>query len=271
MNRGYNFLGIDEGKKNLLKADTNSCSIHWNISISDYPLSRDIQRLDEETVLIGYDKGYYICETSSGRILHDCRKWNKVTSVRRLRDGTTLITGLDLEDREGVCVLILDSTDRILDIKTRTGDYVRLMRPGQGDTFFFCTNDRIIETDQELSTIRSFQSKGFRHAWMPRILSDGTILISAGYGAFMARFTKDAEVLQTFGRKKDLPAEIKPNFYASFDIAEDGNILVANWQGHGPKKGHKGRQLICFSSEGDYLNAWSFPDDVSSLQGLLLL
>lgn len=271
MSLNYRFLGIDEGKKNLLKADTASSRVQWLVSLSDYPQSRDMQRLNNETVLIGYENGYFVCEISTGKILHICDEWNSVTSVRRLSDGNTLVTGLDLAGEEGVCVLTLDKHDKIVEKRTRTGDYVRLMRPGSGDSFLFCTNDHIIETDLQLKEIRRFASEGFLHAWKPMVLTTGDILISAGYGAFMARFTSNAELLQTFGRKEDLPEEIEPNFYASFAIAEDGNILVANWQGHGPDNGQKGRQLICFTSEGEYLESWSFPDDISSLQGLLLL
>lgn len=271
MNLHYEFLCIDEGRNALLRADSSSKKIHWRIDLTDYPLARDMQRLDHETVLVGYENGYFECDIATGRISHICGNWNQVTSARRMSDGKTLVTGLNLEGSEGVCVIALDSNDSVIEKQTRAGDYVRLMRPGHGDTFLFCTNDHIVETDSHLVEIRRFQCDGFLHAWKPMVLPDDSILISAGYGAFMARFSPNAELLQIFGKKEDLPLEVEPNFYASFEITNDGNILVANWQGHGPHNGHKGRQLICFSSEGDFLDAWSFSDDISSFQGLLLL
>ena len=267
----YRFLAIDEGKKALLKAETKNNSIHWRIELAQYPQAREMQRLDNNNVLVGYDKGYFICEVDTGKILHDCDKWNKVSSARRLSDGTTLITGLNLEGLEGVCLLTLDKRDNVLEKRNRPGDYVRLMSPGPGESYLFCTNDHIVQTDLELKDMGRFESDGFLHAWKPKVMPDGTILISAGYGAFMAHFSANGEILKTFGRKEDLPAEIEPNFYGSFDIAENGNILVANWQGHGPDNGHKGRQLLCFSPKGDFIEYWSYPDEISSFQGLLLL
>ena len=79
----YNFLAIDEGKKALVKADTENKQIYWNTNLSNFPQSRDMQRLDKKTVLIGYENGYFICSIETGKILHDCRKWNKVTSARQ--------------------------------------------------------------------------------------------------------------------------------------------------------------------------------------------
>ncbi|MDA3812408.1 MAG: hypothetical protein PF518_18990 [Spirochaetaceae bacterium] len=267
----YTFLAIDEGKKTLLKADTDRKTILWKSDLSDYPQSRDMQKLDNDSVLIGYENGYFICASETGEILHDCRKWSNITSALRLSDGKTLITGLNLEGIQGVCLLKLDKDDQILELRNRPGDYVRLMRPGLSDSFLFCANDHITETDNQLHEIRRFESDGFLHAWKPMILPDKTILISAGYGAFMARFSCDGKEIQTFGRKDDIPEEIEPFFYGGFDVTADGNILVPNWQGHGPHNGAKGQQLICFSPEGKYLDSWSFPSEISSFQGVLLL
>lgn len=267
----YNFLTIDEGKQALLKAQTNNNKIHWRVDLAQFPIAREMQRLDNDTVLVGYDEGYFICEIETGNIIHDCRKWKEVSSARRLSDGTTLITGQDLNGLEGVSLLTLDSKDNVIKKQSRPGDYVRLMSPGPGDSYLFCTNDHIIQTDYDLKDIRRFESEGFLHAWKSRVMPDDTILISAGYGAFMARFSLDGTVLQTFGRTEEVPSEVEPFFYGSFDIAENGNILVANWQDHGPDNGHKGRQLLCFTAQGEFIEYWSYPDDISSFQGLLLL
>jgi hypothetical protein len=55
-----------------------------------------------------------------------------------------------------------------------------------------------------------------------------------------------------------------------FEPLPDGGFLVANWQGHGPDNGAKGRQLIHFGPDGRYLDSCSLPG-VSSLQGILVL
>ena len=68
-----------------------------------------------------------------------------------------------------------------------------------------------------------------------------------------------------------MPDEVSPFFYATFQVLDDGRVMVANWQGHGPENGHKGRQLLEFSAAGKLLNSWSDPHKISSLQGILIL
>ncbi len=266
----YDFIGIDEGKQNLLRADTAG-GVCWIKSLADYPTARALQRLDGARVLMGYDRGYCIFDIRYGEIVHDCSLWTGVTSAFRRSDGTTVLTGLNLEGNEGVCVITLDGDDRVIDSETMAGDYVRLMTVARDGRFLLSTNDHIRVCDEKLNTMMTLSADGFLHAWKSLVLKDGSFLVSAGYGAFMARFSKDGKLLSTFGGKGEVPEELNPFFYASFSVCNDDSILVANWQGHGPDNGGKGRQLIRFSAEGEYLESLSFPDHVSSLQGLLLL
>jgi len=271
MELSYRFLGVDEGTQNLLSAHTRDNHVLWKKSLGGYPTARAMQALDDGTVLVGYDRGYFVINAGDGEVLHSCSRWKNITSASRLSDGTTLLTGLNLEGREGVCVLSLDRDDALVHTAVRPGDYVRLMTPVGSDTFLLSVNDHICETDRELKTVKTMNAEGFLHAWQSYRYDDGRTLVSAGYGGFLALFSKEGNLLKTFGGKDDVPEEVNPNFYASVRVAADGNILVANWQGHGPDNGHKGKQLVCFSPEGEYLAGWSFPDDISSLQGLLLL
>ena len=102
-------------------------------------------------------------------------------------------------------------------------------------------------------------------------MADGSTLVSAGYGAFMARFDRRGNLTSTFGGVNLMPEEVSPFFYATFQVLDDGRVMVANWQGHGPGNGHKGRQLLEFSAGGKLLDSWSDPHKISSLQGILIL
>ena len=270
----HEFIAIDEGKQNLLRVNTSG-SIRWIVDLTDYPTARALQRISTDQVLVGYDKGYFIADIRDGRILHSCNRWNEVTSAHRTDDGRTLLTGLNLGGRPGVWMVTLDGEDHIVTSVRRRGDYVRLMRPTAEGTYLLCMNDRILEAGPDLKVRRRFRAKGFLHAWMARRLEDGTTLVSAGYGAFMALFSSRGKPIRTFGGTGRVPPEVKPFFYAGFALvgeSEDsaGNILVANWQGHGPDNGEKGRQLLLFGPDGEYKESWSFPETISSLQGLLL-
>jgi hypothetical protein len=91
----------------------------------------------------------------------------------------------------------------------------------------------------------------------------------------MVLFDAAGDVLLRFGAAADLPADVRANvapfFYASFQQLDDGRLLVANWQGHGPDNGHKGRQLLAFDAERRLVATWSAPDRISSLQGILVV
>jgi hypothetical protein len=264
----YDFLGIDEGKQTLLRAKTSG-AISWVTDLADYPTARAMQWISDDCILVGYDKGYFIADTNDGCILHSCDGWNEVTSAFRTEEGQTLLTGMNLGGRRGVWVLTLDAEDRIVSSARRRGNYVRLMRPTAEGTYLLCMNKRIVETRPDLKTVRRVRAPGFLHAWMARRLEDGSTLVSAGYGAFMALFSPKGKLVRTFGEEGRVPPEVRPYFYASFSVDDGGDILVANWQGHGPDNGDDGRQLVLFGSDGEYKASWSFPETVSSLQGLL--
>lgn len=269
--KSYDFIGIDEGCRTIFRADSGSGKITWKKSLGDYPTARALQNLGEGNILAGYDGGYMVFRSSDGEVVHNCSRWKGITSALRRDDGTTLLAGIDLEGCEGVTVITLDSDDKVVNKVSREGDYVRLMSQAGSDRFLLSTNECITETDEELKTIRTMGAEGFLHAWQSQRLEDGRTLVSAGYGAFMVYFDADGNIEKTFGRKDELPPEIEPFFYASFRFVPDGSLLVANWEGHGPDNGDKGRQLLRFTAEGEYIESTSFPEEVSSLQGLLVL
>lgn len=264
------FLAIDEGRQSLSFIDTDKPEPLWVLDLKEFPLARSMQRLAEDRALVGFDRGFFELEISSGKVLHVVDKWKAVTAAWR-QESATLVTGTNLEGITGVVVLTVDSQGTVCGLSHRDGDYVRLMQPGDAETYLLCTNDHILETDTRLQALRSFKAEGFLHAWKAQRLAGGGTLVSAGYGAFMARFAPDGSLEQIFGRAADLPPEIAPFFYASFQLRPNGMLLVANWQGHGPDNGGKGRQLLEFAPDGQLVGSWSSPAHLSSLQGLLVL
>jgi hypothetical protein len=262
-------LAVDEGRQQLSLVSTKDSIFHWRLDLADFPLARDMQRLDDERVLVGYDHGFFELEWRTGRILANCNRWNEVTAVTRRPDGRTLVTGLDLDGQGGVTVLTLDAGGKVLHTARRDGDYVRLMRVTPEGTYLLCTNDHIKETDENLVEMRRFSAPGFEHTWKAERRADGSTWVSAGYGAFMAVFDADGRLVHRFGAGGEVPAEVAPFFYATHSLLADGALLVANWQGHGPGNGGKGAQLLQFSHDGELCATWSAPEHISSLQGIL--
>jgi len=271
MDTHYRLIAIDEGRRQLMLVHTNLPDPVWVLDLAQYPLARDMQRLDGQRVLVGFERGFFELDIASGQVLTVCSRWNNVTAVHRRTDGFTLVTGIDLDGSGGVNVLTLDRDLAMVHSARRDGDYVRLMRPTPQGNYLLCTNDHILETTAGLVALRSFEAAGFEHAWKAERLADGSTLVSAGYGAFMARFNADGICIKLFGDEGTVPAEVAPYFYASYERLDNGRLLVANWQGHGPDNGCKGRQLLEFSGDGQLLRSWSFSAHISSLQGILLV
>jgi hypothetical protein len=267
----HSFLAIDEGKQTLSLIDTTRPDFGWTIALTDYPLARDLQRLDENRVLVGFDRGFFELEIATGKVLSVRDGWKDVTGATRLPDGSTLVTGFNLDGQGGVNVLTLDADGNVVNTARREGDYVRLMRLTSSGTYLLCTNDHILETNADLTAVRELRAEGFLHAWKAERFADGTTLVAAGYGAFIAVFGADGQLMKTFGGAADVPAEVSPFFYASFQVLANDHIVVANWQGHGEDNGEKGRQLLEFNAEGALLGTWSDSTKLSSLQGILIL
>lgn len=271
MRDGLRFLGYDEGRQTLGLFQTGRPGEGWSLSLEALPLARDLQRVGEHRALVGFDRGYFEVDLVAGRPVKVVDRWKGVTSVRRGEDGTTLLTGIDLDGGGGITVLTLDASDAVIKTARREGSYVRLMRPTPQGTWLLGADDHFLETDQDLREVRRLAAPGFRHAWMAHRFADGSTLVSGGYGPFFALFGPAGNLLRTFGGVELVPAEVSPNFYASFEVLGDGGLLVANWQGHGPDNGAKGRQLVEFGADGVYRGSWSDPERISSLQGLLVL
>ena len=271
MTLNHTLLAIDEGRQRISLIDTTRSGAIWTRELADFPLARDMQRLDDDRVLIGFERGFFELRIGTGEVLAACERWSDVTSACRLDDGTTLVTGYNLDGTEGINVLTLDRHNALVRSARRDGDYVRLMRRTAEGGYLLCMNDHILETDGALNEVRQLRAPGFVHAWKAERCADGTTLVSAGYGGFMARFDAQGELQSTFGGEQEVPAGVAPFFYATFQQLDDGRLLVANWQGHGPDNGKKGQQLLEFDGAGRLRGSWSSPEEISSLQGILIL
>lgn len=267
----FDCIAIDEGCQTILRFDTESKEIKWKKSLKDFPTARALQKLNNNRVLVGFDRGYFEINIEDGQIIHISNERRNITSAIRTKNGDTLLTGLDLEGDKGICVITLDKDDKLIKKVSKPGDYVRLMSLSNKGTYLLSTNNCVSETDQNLNLIKTYENKGFLHCWQSLQLKNGKTIISSGYGAYMAIFDEVGNLEKTFGEKDTLPKEVEPFFYASFRLTKDNTLLVANWEGHGPNNGAKGRQLIHFDIEGNYIESISFEKEVSSLQGLLIL
>jgi hypothetical protein len=104
------------------------------------------------------------------------------------------------------------------------------------------------------------------------------ITISTGYAASLLRIdTARGVVLQTIGgraaRDDGGKRPLSPFFFSGYQTFENGDVLVANWQGHGPGHNTQGYQLLLFDRDGKLL--WKFDQteypNISSINNVLVL
>jgi hypothetical protein len=137
-------------------------------------------------------------------------------------------------------------------------------------TFLITADDTIFEGDTQGVILwrAKIAGRDKPHAWQAVRLSNGKTIVSSGFAANFQIFGKDGSLLDTIGG----PANVRPHFYAGFQILQNGNMVVTNWQGHGPKFGSSGLQLLEYTPAGNLV--WSWKQDAekfSSLQGVLIL
>jgi hypothetical protein len=260
----HEFIAIDEGHATLLHIDERDPSKNWLVPIGQ-PAARDMQLVG------GNNRGYTEFDIRLGRVAKEFKALEGVTAVRRQPNGHTIIAGVDLPGTKGVVVLELDDNDREINRVVFPGDYVRLIRQTNTGTYLMSCNDRIREGSRDGKYLRGFPVEGFYHAWKSLRLPNGNLIVTAGYGAFVVELDAAGQILRKFGGTEQVPEKVRPFFYAMFQLLPNGNIVLANWQGHGPGFGSSGVQLLEFNSAGEIVWSWSKADLISSLQGVLVL
>jgi hypothetical protein len=287
----HDFLAIDEGLSNLMRVDEKEPKKNWLVHIGKaHP--RDMQLVGAGKLLISHDKGYSEYDIRTGRLLKDISLYHDVSSVRRLANGHTLIVGVDFDqvkknkgdnpigDPTGRHVIFaeFDSSDHLVSRITYIGDYARLVRETAKGTYLCGCNTMFREADQNGNWIREIPVEGFTHAWKALRLPNGDTLMSAGYGTtlqhgstFMAEVDADGKMVRKFGAAADVPAEVHPYFYATFQLLAEGDVVVANWQGHGAGHNDSGVQILEFDPKGAIVWEWNDRAFVSSVQAVLVL
>lgn len=266
----HEFIAIDEGLGTLLHVDQRKPEHNWVVPIGREQ-ARDLQLVGGHRLLVGHHLGYTEFDVRTGQTLKEVISMPGVTSVRRLINGHTRLAGVNLLGETGVVLAELDSEDQVRSKRVLEGDYVRLIRETSAGTFLMMCNTKIRVTDLSGATLREISVNGFAHAWKAVRRPNGNILSSAGYGAFLIELDPHDQVIRKFGTKEQVSPEVRPFFYAMFQLLPNEHVVVANWQGHGAGNGASGRQLLEFDPTGAIVWSWSEADLISSLQGVVML
>jgi len=142
----HEFVAIDEGLAHLLYVNENAPSKNWVVPVGQ-PQARDLQLIGGNRLLVGHDTGYAEFDLATGKKLVEVASYKGVASARRLPNGHTLLTGVNLGGATGVVVLEIDAANTVVNKIVYPGNYVRLMRQTAKGTFLLMTDTTIREGD----------------------------------------------------------------------------------------------------------------------------
>ncbi len=258
----------DEGLSQLCYVDVSNSGKNWYVPV---PAGRDLQLTGDGRVLIGTGNGYEEREIATGKKITELTTFPGTVAARRLRNGNTLLTGANWQNKKGIVLVEVDASGAVQRTINYLGfDYVRLVRETTTGNFLITADNIVFEGNQLGAIIWQVKITGVEkpHAWQALRLANGNTMVSSG-------FSKNFQLFSADGKLTDFitgPADVKPNFYAGFQILANGNYVVTNWQGHGPKFGISGTQLLEYSPDGKLV--WKWQQDAakfSSLQGVIVL
>lgn len=265
---GRKMILRDEGLSQLSFVNVADSQQNWHVPI---PAGRDLQLVGAGKVLIGTGNGYEEREILTGKKLRELKSYDGTIAARRLRNGNTLLVGLNWKGKEGIVLVELDPRDSLQRLMSFPGfNYVRLVRETSQSTFLVTADDMIFEGTADGKIIWQAKIVGREkpHVWQAIRLANGNTIASTGFAANFQVFAKDGKLIDSIRAASNT----HPYFFAGFQILSNGNLVVTNWQGHGPKFGGSGVQLLEFTPRGDL--SWSWKQDstkFSSLQGVIIL
>lgn len=258
----------DEGLSQLSFVDLANAKNNWYVPV---PAGRDLQLVGNGRVLIGTGAGYEEREIATGKKLFELTSYTGTVSARRLRNGNTLLAGVDWQGKKGIALVEVDKNGAVQSLVSFPDfTYVRLVRETAAGTYLITAGTTVFEGDKSGKILWSAKITGAEkpNAWQALRLSNGQTIVSAGYAKNFQIFSSDGSLQTTITG----PNEVNPNFYAGFQVLPNGNYVVTNWQGHGPTFGASGVQLLEYTPAGKLV--WSWRQDAekfSSLQGVIVL
>jgi len=258
----------DEGISQLSYIDIANPANNWYVPV---PPGRDMQLVGNGRVLIGTGNGYEEHEIATGKKVYEVTSFPGTLTAHRLRNGNTLLSGVNWQGKQGIVLVELNSTNNIQSLIVYPGyDYARLIRQTVSGTFMVTADNTVFEGTADGRIIWQATVTGLPkpHAWQAIRLANGQTIVSTGYAKNFQVFSAEGKPVTSFSG----PEDVKPGFFAGFQVMPNGNYVVTNWQGHGPSYGASGVQVLEFTPQGSL--AWSWKQDASkfsSLQGVIVL
>ena len=258
----HRFICVDNARNRLIHIDQHK-GTEWNISIPGG--SRDLQVLDKDRVMVSHGNGAAEYDLNTGKSL----KWKVtnhrgVNTARRLENGNTI---LGTNAKEGIVFTEIDNDGKEVSKTVLKGQKnLRLVRIRKDGNFLLTISNpfRVAEANKAGEIIRSAKipGKGYKAA----IAANGTCLATTGEDVQVVEINKEGQITRTVGGRKNHEGL---QWFSGFHHLDNGNIVVANWLGHG--KAGKGPHLVEFDKDNKLVWKWEDHQKAKQITNVLIL
>lgn len=261
----HRFVAVDNARNHLLCIDEQEPAKNWVVAIP--PGSRDLQRLDQGRLLVSHGNGAAEYDLATGRKLAwAVERYSHVNTAQRLAGGDTL---LGANHDAGIVLYRVDRDGKEIGqtLLPKMKD-LRLLRPLENGNILLTVSSpcRVIEVTPRGETVwqAALPGKGYKAVR----LADGNTLVSTGGEATVIELNRAGEVVHTVGGKKAHPT-LGLDWSSGFDLLPGGDILMANWLGHG-KQG-TGPHLVEFDRNNRVVWRWEDHRQAAAITNVLVL
>lgn len=265
----HRFVCVDNGKNLLILVDQFHPERSWATPIPSG--SRDLQLLGAKgqspaKVLVSHGNGAAEYDLASGKRLDwAVDRYREIQTAVRLGDGQTLLGRVD-----GTVYRLDPQGKELGQCAPATKMAIRLMRPlPDGNLLMSGAGPRaLIELDRQGKVLHQVPLPGNSKGYKAIRLDRGTYLTSTGDDCKIVEIDRDGKVLSFVGGKSEHP-QLGLDFCSGWDLAPNGNRMMANWLGHG-KQG-KGVHLAEFTVENRLVWQWQDHQLARQITNVLLI
>lgn len=242
----HEFVCVDNQHNQLVYVDQFT-GTSWKIPLPKG--SRDLVLLDEKRVIVSHPDGAEIYRLKDGKSIRRFEGFQKVCSVSPAEDGHFL-----LGSPEGFTVI--DSSGKIVRtvLSKAPVDHLRLARMLKNGNIIYCADYDIFEIDTDGEPVWTHKDTGKTYL----ALKLGKSLLSTrGKEVQLVRVERDGTETIVAGGKENHP-NANLAWFSGYAPLPDGNVVVANWRGHGFEG--ESKHLFEFDAENKIVWSWDNPD-----------
>ena len=211
--------------------------------------------------MLSHGDGAGIYDLEDGKKQWGISGFKRVQTARLLKDGNFLI------GQDGRNFVVVNKSGKVIKtIKAPKMGHLRLARIQTNGNILFAGNVyELVEITPSGKLVSEIRLKG--KSYVGERLKDGTMVATAGGTTEIVVLDKAGKIIHKMGGKEE-HQKVGLAWFSGFQAFDNGNVLVANWRGHGYLK--KGPHLIEFTRDNKVVWQW-YDSKLKTVTNVLVL